>query len=461
MKKLLLLLLAVIVVVIAWAEFRYRWNRVQEDAGTWWENLKKETKNEVKDDLPKTGTETIAGFKDLKDELLGYKEEKRYIVLLQNSMEIRPTGGFIGSFMEISVKEGKITDKKLVDSGVFDRSIAHKAEPIQDIYKDFLPTSYLGTKDSNYWFDFKRSAEKFLEVYGLGEDGKVSGVVGITSNILPSLIELTGPVSIEGIEGEFTKDNVLEKLEYEVEVGYKERGEKKDDRKSTLNKLVSEMLDRIENGGGLKKILLLAGLKNMLDEGKITLYSKESSIQNRLESMEWAGRINRSEGDYLAVVDTNLYALKSDRCIEKNITHKVDLNTQPIKATTSVKYKHTCTEKNFMTTNYRGFLRFYIPNNSSLEESSGFKEEFLTEEEEERIAWGSIVSVPLGKESEYTIEYSLPDNITKDDYSFYYQQQNGVNKVHLVLEVKEGEEEKTVYNKSVTEDIKISNAKIQ
>lgn len=48
--------------------------------------------------------------------LLGETEEQRYLVVLQNSAEKRPNGGFFGSFAIVTIKDATITNIQLMDS---------------------------------------------------------------------------------------------------------------------------------------------------------------------------------------------------------------------------------------------------------------------------------------------------------------------------------------------------------
>lgn len=48
--------------------------------------------------------------------LLGEQEQQRYLVVLQNSAEKRPNGGFFGSFAIVTIKDAKITNIELMDS---------------------------------------------------------------------------------------------------------------------------------------------------------------------------------------------------------------------------------------------------------------------------------------------------------------------------------------------------------
>ena len=76
--------------------------------------------------LKQIGLQDYAGIIDLVSDLskyssdifslLGETEEQRYLVILQNSAEKRPNGGFFGSFAIVTMKDAKIADIKLMDS---------------------------------------------------------------------------------------------------------------------------------------------------------------------------------------------------------------------------------------------------------------------------------------------------------------------------------------------------------
>jgi hypothetical protein len=48
--------------------------------------------------------------------LLGEKQEQRYLIVLQNTSEKRPNGGFFGSFALVTVAKGRVKDIEIVDS---------------------------------------------------------------------------------------------------------------------------------------------------------------------------------------------------------------------------------------------------------------------------------------------------------------------------------------------------------
>ena len=62
----------------------------------------------------------------------------------------------------------------------------------------------------------------------------------------------------------------------------------------------------------------------------------------------WTGEIvSPPDSDYLSIVDINLGALKSDRCIQRKIDYLIDFTSQKPIANLTTTYKNTCQEENF------------------------------------------------------------------------------------------------------------------
>ena len=98
-------------------------------------------------------------------------------------------------------------------------------------------------RDANWSPDFSESAKKALELYK-GEGGvsadQIDAVVGFTPTLLEQLMKVVGSVTVDGIK--FTPENITEKLEYEVEYGYSERGLVFTERKKIMQPLFHALL---------------------------------------------------------------------------------------------------------------------------------------------------------------------------------------------------------------------------
>ncbi|MBD3238345.1 MAG: DUF4012 domain-containing protein [Candidatus Moranbacteria bacterium] len=401
-------------------------------------------------------------------ELLGSKAEKQYLVLFQNSMELRPGGGFIGSFAEIKVADQQIQEKTVHNTAVFDRMVQKKPVPPY-VVETYLKVDRLGIKDCNWHLDFSSNARQFIELYKTTDRAKpIDGVIGLTTEILPFILELTGPVTIDQVSGEFTKENALEKLEYEVEVGYKDRGASKDERKSIMEPLLSAIINKVQAMNKLDQLFMISKIQELMDKKVIQFYFLDNRMQNYVEKHNWAGQLVKAEDtDYLAIVEANLGALKTDRCMERRLSYIVDYTRpQPI-ANLKINYNHTCQEKDFMTGDYQSFLRIYTQQDSRLITTQGFaqglikpatdpQDRAVIDSEADKKTFGNMTYIELGSGKEYEFTYLINSGLV-ENYQLYFQKQPGLKPPWLEVVLKTSTGQTTLYNNQVTQDVVIQN----
>ncbi|MFH1145878.1 MAG: DUF4012 domain-containing protein, partial [bacterium] len=96
--------------------------------------------------------------------LAGYDGESNYLIMIQNSSELRPTGGFFGTYSFITMKEGKlikfVTDNIYsLDYNAKDKMNKIAPPPLQKYVKQwqwFL-------RDANWYPDFPTSARQVID----------------------------------------------------------------------------------------------------------------------------------------------------------------------------------------------------------------------------------------------------------------------------------------------------------
>ena len=73
-------------------------------------------------------------------------------------------------------------------------------------------------------FNFQTSAQKvlaFIEDSDLYNRKEINfeGVVSINTNVLATILDITGPISVPGYDLELDSENFLKEIQYEVEAG--------------------------------------------------------------------------------------------------------------------------------------------------------------------------------------------------------------------------------------------------
>jgi hypothetical protein len=321
---------------------------------------------------------SVHDFKNLADlgdslqEIFGGKGLRRYLLVFQNSDELRPTGGFMGSFAELDVKDGKIIKFTIPPGGTYD---------IQGQLNEFVepPTPLLIAnkrwefQDANWFPDFPASAEKINWFYRHAGRGSTDGVIAINSSVLLRLLSIMGPVTDEKRGVTLTAENAIPLIQTIVEEG----PEKKEHRpKQILSDLAPQFLTYLKNLKPNDLMPILVNLKEALDQKEIQAYFADQTTEEQIKSFGWAGQILSSKPyqDYLMVVNTNLQGQKTDAKIKQTIHHQAVV--QPDGSIIDNVYltrEHTgnANEKLYGKPNI-SYLRIYVPQGSELLEARGF-----------------------------------------------------------------------------------------
>ena len=361
-------------------------------------------------------------------------QEKTLLVLFQNNLEIRPGGGFIGAFGIVKIKDGKVISTETQDLSNFDAGIPNNIDPPYPM-REIGYVDYWKMRDSNFSPDFETDAQKATEFYHLGGgQEKIDGVVGVTSNVLTSLLKITGPVQIEGYPGSYDSSNAIIALEYQVEEAFENQGIDRTYRKSIMSDLAEEIEKRIVTLGVTQKIELAKVLLDDLSKKDIQLQFNDQNLQTSAQSASWAGNVDQSwNKDFLMVSDANLGAFKSDYYVKRSIDYSADLSQIIPTAKLKITYQHTATQKDWMTRDYLTYLRVYVPQGSQIVNSQNF-DNVRIGNEFGKTYFGALVKVPIGTTKTVEIDYTLPESI-KENYDLMIQKQAGVSGVPLSVHI--------------------------
>jgi len=361
---------------------------------------------------------------------------KVFLVLLQNNMELRPGGGFIGSFAIIKTENGKIKSYEVHDTSNFDGRIPDNEDMPEPMKKVFNINSWK-LRDSNYSPDFLTNAKKALEFYyqGKGEE-KFDGVIAMNASVLERLLEVTGPVKLEGYPNVFDSKSALITLEKQVEIDFSEQGIERGDRKDVMNDFLRELLKKTTLLPKLDKLKLAKNLLEELNNKNLQLYFENENLQNLVVQSGWDGQVDKEwKNDYFMVVDANLGSYKSDYFIKRSMNYSVDMTKEVPEVILKVTYQHNGKTKDWMTRDYLTYMRLYIPSESVISSFSEADSLQYGEEFNKKVV-GSFVKVPLNSTKTIEIKYTLPKELKNDDYLLKIQKQSGSGIVPVTIDAK-------------------------
>lgn len=364
--------------------------------------------------------------------------ERRYLILLQNNMELRPTGGFLGQYAVVKIKDGEVTSLFVEDANLLDQRITADV-PAPYPFERMISIRKWKFRDSNFYPDFPTSVDKIKYFYRLaGGNDDFDGVIGVNATILSDVLEITGPITVPGYPGTYTSENAVLKLEEQVEVDFAYQGINVQDRKLILKKMAAILIDELSSISNFSKVsnLVFEELRNK----EVQFYFENQEMQILAEKVGWAGRVNQEwDGDYLMAVDTNLGALKSDYYMDREMIYNVDLTAEKPTATLEIVYTHNATYGDWRTTDYHSYLRVYTPLGTEL-----ISREMVSypniQENHGRQYFGFICHTIMNDQTRAKIVYTLPEEL-RENYKLLIQKQSGVGEVPVTINVKTAEKE--------------------
>ncbi|MEK7188636.1 MAG: DUF4012 domain-containing protein, partial [Patescibacteria group bacterium] len=173
--------------------------------------------------------------------LLGQDKPKTYLVLFQNNTELRPTGGFIGSFALITFSKGKLMDMEVFDVYSADGQLKGHVEPPLPI-KKYLGEANWWLRDANWDPDFAISSEKIEWFLDKELERSVDGVIGVDLEFVKDTLTATGPVKLNDFNVVINEQNLYEKTQSEVESNFFPGSRKK---ANFLSSLAKELLFKL------------------------------------------------------------------------------------------------------------------------------------------------------------------------------------------------------------------------
>ncbi len=367
---------------------------------------------------------------------------RTFLLMLQNSMELRPGGGFLGQYAIVKIKNGEVVSTFVEDANLLDQRIPDGVEPPAVLAKK-LSLKNWKFRDSNFSPDFPTNvakAEYFLRL--AGSPSKFDGVIAVDSQAFNDVFQLTGPLSAPGNATVFDSTNATLKLEELVEKPYLlDQSLDTQNRKAIMKNLALVIVKKLSNIGDVPKIADF--FHKELQNKNIMLNLSDENLQKLVDDVHWSGKVANSwGGDYLMMVDSNMGALKTDYYMKREISYDLDLTGEKPIVTLNFLYKNTAQVGDWRTSDYHSYLRVYVPEGAKLLENKMVSPLGSNGTEFGKTYFGFILHTVMRTQTAAMIKYELPNNFTQDDYRLLVQKQSGVGDVPIKIHIKtkEGKE---------------------
>lgn len=250
---------------------------------------------------------------------------KTYLVLVQNEDELRPTGGFITTVGTLTVSGGEIVNLEFegVDA-LEDWSRPYPSAPWQ--LQEYMNTSVLILRDSNWYADFPTSAVWAEYLYSYNHADRMDGVIAFDQQFLVMVLGVLGPLEVEGAPYAITSENAVEYMRSAKQPPAGEPIPSGWYRKEFIRDIANAVLQRFVNGEITNWRDVATVLERALDERHLLFQFDDPAASSLLEKHDWDNAIHPIEGDFLMVTDTNIGFNKTNALMDIHLSYDVDLS---------------------------------------------------------------------------------------------------------------------------------------
>jgi len=385
-----------------------------------------------------------SGVIDVLPALIGFDGEKRYLVLFQNNMELRPGGGFIGSYGILTMNNGQAKDFSIHDVYEADGQLKGHIEPPFPIRR-YIPLVHLYLRDSNFNTDFAKGASTSAFLLNQETGQMVDGVIGVDISFVKNLLKETGPIFVSDYNETVTSDNLYMLTQTHAEKNFFPGSTQK---KDFLRSLFNSIQLNLSGKKNIPAVSIVKAVGESILQKHVLFAFSDQNIQNlfTINGMSSAIRDNRTDGDtiindFLGINEANIGVNKANYFIRRKISQNVFIeNDGKVSEKVSITYKNTATKDAWPGGDYKNYLRFILPKGANLLLISiNGKEQKTTKaitdpatyeaknfyppkelevervEENGKTIYGFLIIAPINSFTTITASYDLPGKISLNE----------------------------------------------
>ncbi len=298
--------------------------------------------------------------------MLGQSGSQRYVILFQNTSELRPTGGFAGSYALIEFNKGKMEKFFVDDIYNPDGQMKEKIIPPRPLQKI---TPNWGMRDANWFSDFPASAKKAAEFYYKDTGILVDGVMAVNVDLIPEILKVTGSLEMADFGITLDSENFITEVQKEVEY---ERTKGDDQPKQILVEFGPILLERLSSLSREDWMKIFAVLVAGLEKKDILGYFTEARLQNLALENGFAGEIKEAQNsDYLMITHSNIMGSKTDAVIDNFVSLKIEKSENSLFHTLEIERRHNGGNLGFYNKKNNDYVRILLPEDAELIDING------------------------------------------------------------------------------------------
>jgi hypothetical protein len=293
-----------------------------------------------------------------------------YLVLLGNSAEERPGGGFIGSIGDITLTDGAITSTRFRMSDLANNLVTSIPAPTP-LDNHMFHGHPWELSDANWSADFPTSAAEVQHFYELATGEHVDGVISVDPMALGEVLGVLGSVQVPPYTQVITAGNALREINSIIN-----RARPGDPGNAYLAPLGQAVLTRVLHAPIQSYPRLASALALGIQGRHIVMSFSDPKVQSVVAAYHASGALTSvGPNDGLLVADANLSGSKADLLVTRRFDLAVGITSDG-----TAHDRLTLTYHDARPTNpgdaalvtgsggaYRDYVRVYLPEDATVD----------------------------------------------------------------------------------------------
>jgi hypothetical protein len=329
----------------------------------------------------------------------GAEGDRRYLFLSQNPDEIRPTGGFIGTYGLISMGPGAFALDRFEPIHVFLQRHPTAVVPAAEAGSPFRfvnPPRAMSLANVNSTPDFAAAGRRAVDLWNGAGEPAVDGAFSVTPAFMARLLEVLGPVDVPDYGERVTAANIIERFDFYTDE-LEDLAITNVERKGFVASLAEVVMDRLLAAPANRWQALGDAMAAGFDAREAMAWSTDEVVAQALANRNWDGTLPEVEGDFFYNGEWS-YAAKFNRGIRRTFDHHVQLRDDGSARITTTMVVANTRERSLFNPGTLSYVTLYGPAGAVLDPAASDP----PVSEEPAVAghpgWGWFVNAPpLGR----------------------------------------------------------------
>lgn len=369
------------------------------------------------------------------------KEQKKTIaVVLQDSQELRATGGFVQAVALVTLDGGKVSDVKIVKPDSLSDTVGGEVNPPEEV-TEYLGEKQLFLRDGNWNPNFEATSKQIKFFLEKGLSTQIDGVVGINTNSLAKIIGAIGSVTVKDFDDEtITEKNFAERQFFYAKASLLNNADAAS-KPEFLNSVFKVTLDKLKTIDDTQTKQLMTVLSDQLKQAEVTMSFQDLATETTMGTLGWTGNIiappcpTQLVQDQCLVsriyqIDSNVGVNKVNYSVKKKVGHSIQIKPENIIHQRTVTYENSSNTNSWPGGVYKNYIRWYLPDNVKLRTVTINDKEVEAEkikqyQDKSSKVVGVYVEVLPETTAKVVLEYEEESIGKQASYAFFDQKQPG------------------------------------